>query len=152
MIEATSNGCLYKIIFISITSLEYSFVDVEDGAVLNFVKRNISVNSFFNNPKNDKYVLKVCSLRSVHSSLKARDPNGVSFTLLEKHDSSSGTSKIGILLSISRLVNGNTLPLTIVCVCWSPLPVLDVHRILGLFRYMPTGAHVLCSLPNPLVP
>lgn len=64
MIEVTLNGCLYKIIFI-----EYSFVIVEDGAMLNFIKINTSTSSFINNPNLKKVVLKACSLGFMHNTL-----------------------------------------------------------------------------------
>lgn len=57
MIELTSNGCLYKMIFISITSLSYNSVLLDNGVMLNFMKKNTCTNSF-NNSDLMKLVLK----------------------------------------------------------------------------------------------
>lgn len=144
MIETVLYGCLFKIIFISTTSLAYSNVVVEDGVMLNFVKRNTSTNSFFNNLDLIKVVSNVYSLRF-------GDPDGLSFTLLEKDSPSSGISGIRIALSISYPENGNTFRLILYVQFDHPLQFPGVYRTLGLFHYVTADAHVLCSLPNPLV-
>lgn len=75
----------------------------------------------------------------------------MSFTQSQKDGSSWGTSKIGIVLIISCLVNGNTLSLTIVCAGQSPIVGSSVRRTIRLICCMLAGARVCYNLPIPNV-